>query len=104
MKIYNIISQKYSLIVSQLENINFSNFSGIIRFSHGDKAWYSKGKFHRKNGPAIEYINGTKVWHKNGELHRLDGPAVEFPNKTKSYYIDGINYSEANYWEIVKTK
>ena len=45
---------------------------------HGTKHWYNeKGKYHRENGPAIEFTNGSKFWIINGKLHREDGPAIE---------------------------
>jgi hypothetical protein len=31
----------------------------------GSKFWFFKGKFHRENGPAIEWSNGTKDWYFN---------------------------------------
>ena len=49
-------------------------------------------KYHREDGPAIEYKNGTKFWYKNGKYHREDGPAIEFANGSKYYYND-IEYS-----------
>jgi len=51
--------------------------------------WYSNGKLHRENGPAIENIDGTKRWFLNGYLHREDGPAVERPNRHKVWYLNG---------------
>ena len=47
----------------------------------GDKYWYLNGKYHRQNGPAVEYANGDRVWYLNGQLHRENGPAVEYPNE-----------------------
>jgi len=34
--------------------------------SNGKKKWYSKGKLHREDGPAIELPDGTKQWYLNG--------------------------------------
>jgi len=40
---------------------------------HGDRtAWFQNGKYHRLDGPAIEYKNGTKHWYQNDKLHRTD--------------------------------
>ena len=44
--------------------------------SFGVKRWKLNGKFHREDGPAIEYPNGDKFWYYNGFHHRMDGPAV----------------------------
>ena len=31
---------------------------------HGDKYWRNKkGKLHRIDGPAVEYVDGYKEWH-----------------------------------------
>ena len=31
----------------------------------GDKEWYLNGKYHRENGPAIEYRSCGKSWYLN---------------------------------------
>jgi hypothetical protein len=31
------------------------------------KQWWLNGKFHREDGPAIEYPSGTKEWYLNDE-------------------------------------
>ena len=54
----------------------------------GNKYWYLDGKFHRADGPAIEYSNGVTAWYLNGQRHREDGPAVIFTNGTKIWYIN----------------
>ena len=33
----------------------------------GAKFWYLDGKFHREDGPAIEYADGYKEWWLNGK-------------------------------------
>ena len=43
-------------------------------YSNGSKAWYLNRKYHRVDGPAVEY-NGYKEWHLNG----------------KRYYIGNLN-------------
>jgi len=56
---------------------------------YGDKIYKnSKGKYHRLDGPAIEYSNGDKVWYKEDKYHRLDGPAMEYTN-VKEWYKEG---------------
>jgi len=55
---------------------------------YGNKYWTRKdGKFHRLDGPAVEYNNGHKEWYQNGKLHRLDGPAVEYVDGRKEWWI-----------------
>ena len=69
----------------------------------GNKVWYdSDGKYHREDGPAIEYAGGNKEWRKHDKLHREDGPAVETVDGYKSYWLEGIRYTEEEYWEKIK--
>ena len=56
---------------------------------NGNKFWYLDGKFHRTDGPAVEYADGDKRWYLNGECHRTDGPAMEFADGTKAWYLNG---------------
>ena len=56
--------------------------------------WYLNDKFHREDGPAMEFADGSKAWYKNGERHREDGPAMEFADGSKYWYLDGRVMSE----------
>ena len=49
------------------------------------------------------YSNGTREWHLNGKYHREDGPAVEFTNGTKYWYLNDKQYSEAD-WKLEVAK
>jgi len=70
---------------------------------YGDKFWYdSDNRFHREDGPAIEYADGDKSWFKNGKSHREDGPAWESLNGNKLYYLEGIHYTKEKYWKKIK--
>jgi len=55
----------------------------------GSKAWFLNGKFHRTDGPAIEWADGTKEWWLNGNRHRTDGPAYEDADGTKKWWLNG---------------
>ena len=55
----------------------------------GTKRWFLQYRFHRIDGPAIEYSDGTNMWYSNGFLHRIDGPAIEYSNGTKEWYVNG---------------
>jgi hypothetical protein len=55
---------------------------------------YWSGKFHREDGPAVEWLSGRKEWWFDGKLHRLDGPAIEELNGYKEYWINGTFYSD----------
>ena len=39
----------------------------IIISDNGDRSWWSNGKRHREDGPAIELNNGVKFWCVNSE-------------------------------------
>jgi hypothetical protein len=61
------------------------------------KWWYLKGKFHREDGPAVEWANGSKAWYLKGELHREDGPAIEYANGTKYWFLNGNELTEEEF-------
>jgi hypothetical protein len=73
----------------------------VTEHLNGDKYWYVHDKLHRFDGPAVERTNGNKLWYVNGKCHRLDGPAVEFADGTKYWYVDGVQYSLADYLDLV---
>tara|TARA_R110000868_G_scaffold99024_4_gene272650 strand:- start:11312 stop:11641 length:330 start_codon:yes stop_codon:yes gene_type:complete len=62
--------------------------------SYGDKTYYLNNKFHREDGPAIEYHDGIKLWYLNGELHREDGPAFDNSIGTKKWFLNDILHRE----------
>jgi hypothetical protein len=53
---------------------------------HGNKFYYQHGKYHRVDGPAVEYAGGTNCYYQHGEIHRDDGPAIEYADGTNCYY------------------
>jgi hypothetical protein len=60
---------------------------------YGTKWWKNKdGKFHRLDGPAIEFTDGYKNWYVNGILHREDGPAVIDHIGENEWYLRGVRY------------
>ena len=72
----------------------------------GTKLWRNKsGKFHRLDGPAIEYTDGRKEWWENGKLHREDGPAILYKNGGKSWFLNDILYrSKEEYFNSLSDK
>ena len=60
-----------------------------IEYANGYKVWYQNGKRHRLDGPAVECADGYKEWFQNGELHRLDGPAIEWADGSKYWFQNG---------------
>ena len=55
------------------------------------------GRFHREDGPAVEYADGSKEWWLNGKRHREDGPALEFASGSKYWYLNGVELSETEW-------
>jgi hypothetical protein len=47
-----------------------NNISNPQIDKYGTKYWYNeKRKFHRLDGPAIEYADGDKFWYIEGEAY-----------------------------------
>jgi hypothetical protein len=63
-------------------------------YPKGTKSWHLNGKYHREDGPAVEYADGDKEWYLNDELHREDGPAIEWANGYKEWYLNGEEVTE----------
>ena len=60
----------------------------------GNKFWYLNGKWHREDGPALEYANGDKTWYLNDKRHREDGPAIEYTGGYKAWYLNNNRVTE----------
>ena len=75
--------------------------NGIYIDNYGTKWHYLNEKFHREDGPAVEWSNGNKSWYINGELHREDGPAIERGDDHHDWYYNGkfINCSSQQEFE-----
>ena len=73
-----------------------SYFTGIVVYPNGNKFWFKEGKWHREDGPAIEWRDGSKSWLKEGNLHRTDGPAKGWSSGTKEWYLEGECYNNIN--------
>jgi hypothetical protein len=50
-----------------------------------------------KNGMHINEW-GTKSWYLNGRYHRLDGPAVEYEDGDKEWLANGKYYDSFDNW------
>jgi hypothetical protein len=79
--------------------------NGLLNNKFGDKFWYKDDKYHREDGPAVEWVNGSKEWWINGQLHREDGPAAESNNGEKYWYLNGERiYSQEEFERLIKLK
>lgn len=80
------------MITYKIKN-KFHRINGpAIEYANGNKFYYQRGKLHRIDGPAKEWADGSKCYYQYGELHRIDGPAEEFTDGTKLYYQYGKLY------------
>ena len=43
-------------------------------------------------------------WRQNGKYHRLDGPAIEWADGTKAWYINNFKMTEAEHSERIKNE
>ena len=43
------------------------------------------------------YDNGDKSWYLNDERHREDGPAIEWVDGSKYWFLNGTEYTEAQW-------
>ena len=53
---------------------------------NGDREWWLNGRYHREDGPAIEWANGTKKWYLNGE----ELTEEEFISRTSNFCIGKV--------------
>ena len=77
-------------------------FTGCVIDKNGSKYWLLNGKYHRTDGPAIEFAKGNKFWYLNGKKHRTDGPAVEFAGGSKLWYLNGECLTEEEWTYTVR--
>lgn len=80
---------------------------GINILPSGATAWSMNDKFHREDGPAVEYLSGTTCWYLNGLRHREDGPAIEWNNGYNEWFIHGEKVdcmTNEEFLRIVKLK
>jgi hypothetical protein len=78
------------------------NATIMLQTEKGSKLFLNKaGKYHRLDGPAIEWNYGAKEYFKNGIRHRLDGAAYESKDE-KQFWFEGKQYMEAEYWIVSK--
>ena len=72
-----------------------------IEFADGTKSWFVEGRLHRTDGPAVKHANGSEYWYIDDRLHRTDGPAIEYADGDKHWFIYGTEYSLEEYIDLV---
>ena len=68
-----------------------------VEWPNGYKAWYQHGLRHRDGGPAVEFASGDKEWWQHGSVHRDDGPALEISDGTKAWWLNDQEMSFDEY-------
>jgi len=53
---------------------------------------------------AILCRTNTGTYYRGHLIHREDGPAVEYSNGSKYWYLNGKEYSEQEYLNIISLK
>jgi len=46
----------------------------------------------------VKFTNGDQAWFKNDELHREDGPAVIWCDGKESWSLNHVSYTKENYY------
>jgi hypothetical protein len=76
-----------------------------LTIENDSKYWeLPNGKFHREDGPALEYASGTKQWCINGDYHREDGPAIEYFDGDKFWYLNNVEYTEMGHKQEMRSR
>ena len=88
--------KKYTVITVIEDGIEYE----VTEYPNKTKFWSLNHKYHRINGPAIEWNDGTKEWYFNNQLHRINGPAIDDADGDKSWYI-GILMEKATLKKII---
>jgi hypothetical protein len=73
-----------------------------IEYPDRHKEWYKEGKLHREGSPAVEYSDGRKCWYKEGKKHRIDGPAFIYSKKLKEWWIEDKPCSPERLLKLIK--
>lgn len=104
--------QTYKVTVDSYKTIRWYNVKGkfhrldgpAIEYTNDRKEWWVDGKRHRLDGPAIEWANGTKEWWVEGKRHRLDGPAIEYDGGYIQWFVEDKELAEKEFNAYIKPK
>lgn len=76
-----------------------------VEFASGTKHWYINGVSHRTGGPAIiRAAVGVEIWCEEGRYHRIGGPAITQQHNNTTileWWIEGIQFEFEDYKEIL---
>lgn len=88
----------------QHNELHRDNDLPAVECANGDRFWFQRNKLHRLNAPAVIRANGEKEWHVNGLLHRENGPAFEGSEGSKCFWLNGTQYTEAEFNQYLTKK
>jgi len=66
--------------------------------------YWENNQLHRIGGPALDQADGEKYWFYRGKQSCLTGPAYTNSNGWSFWYIDGVEYSEKDWADLVKAR
>jgi hypothetical protein len=65
------------------------NYTGIVEHADSSKCTFLNGMYHSYDDkPSFVSYNNDKYWHFEGKYHRIDGPAVEFSDGSVEYWCN----------------
>ncbi len=76
------------------------NYTGIAQTENGTIYYLKNRRYHRRDGPAIEFPDGEKWWLQEGKYHRLDGPAIE-DSCEPEWWVEENYYSQISLKDYV---
>lgn len=77
-----------------------------VVYANGIEEYFDQNdERHRPNNkPAfIGYDSYTSHWV-HGNLNRTDGPAIFDPDGYAFYFLDGVRYTEKDYWKEIERR
>lgn len=84
-----LISEYVSAEKPRTKRHRCGDLPAVIQDNGMSLKWYYDGKLHRENDlPAITWKNGTKEWYTRGKRHRYEKPAI-VSSKGDSWYLYG---------------
>lgn len=73
-----------------------------VEWGNGKREWWVHGQRHRVDGPASIRADGSEEWWLNNNRHRVDGPAMENPFGVRHWWLNGESVTEEEHAEQVK--
>ena len=80
--------------------------NGRNKYSNGSEVWWLNDMPHREDRSAIINVPmGVRYWAKYGKYHREDGPAIEYENGRKEWWFEGQKIAtQAEFEQLLRLK